>query len=119
MPSVERHNPPHLSDYEAAIRARLRLDVRDRQLAILRNTFPYWNIRYEHDRFGRCSWTAALVSTPMAVVVTAGVAQEVQCRDPVELMAVLTVTVLAPRVRSPNGSVSPWADPTIHEQHTD
>ncbi|MGA5763747.1 hypothetical protein [Nonomuraea bangladeshensis] len=77
-------------DWSDVIGAWTRLDVRDRQLAVLRNTFPYWAVGYELDSAGHCTWKAATTWPLTLEMVTAGVLRELQRSDPITLMADLT-----------------------------
>lgn len=82
------------SDHEAVIEEWLRLDLRDRQLSVLRNTFPNWNIGYEFAPSGRCVWTATAPWRLTLEMVTAGILRTVQRGDPIDLMAALTYQVV-------------------------
>ncbi|MGW0806863.1 hypothetical protein [Nonomuraea sp. NPDC002799] len=74
----------------SSLRAWLQLDVRDRQLSVLRNTFPNWEIGYEVGPSGLWIWRATARWTLTLEMVTAGMLREVQRGDPVSLMAALT-----------------------------
>ncbi|MFC5830635.1 hypothetical protein [Nonomuraea insulae] len=72
------------------IRAWVRLDVRERQLSVLCNTFPDWTIGYELGPADSWVWKATARWDLTLEMVTAGALPEVQCDNPVELMANLT-----------------------------
>ncbi|MEV4079436.1 hypothetical protein ACGFJC_52890 [Nonomuraea fuscirosea] len=74
---------------DAEIRAWLRLDIRDRQLAVLRTTFHPWRITYDLTSMGRV-WRAEPSWRLTLEEVTAGVQRIVECRNPIDLMADLT-----------------------------
>jgi len=62
-------------------------DLRGRQLSVLRNTYPGWDIDFERDSTGRVWWTAELCEAVTLEMVVAGV---VQCvRQPDALAATL------------------------------
>ncbi|MGP3917726.1 hypothetical protein [Nonomuraea sp. 10N515B] len=67
----------------------LRLDVRDRQLAVLRNTFPPWRITYGLTPTG-LGWRAEPSWRLTLEEVTVGVRRLLECRSPIDLMAELT-----------------------------
>lgn len=81
--------PVEPTAHDAEIRAWLRLDVRDRQLAVLRNTFHPWRISYDLTRTGLV-WRAGPSWRLTLEEVTAGVRRIVECRNPIDLMADLT-----------------------------
>ncbi|MGW0807204.1 hypothetical protein [Nonomuraea sp. NPDC002799] len=82
--------PMQAADHDAAIRAWLRLDIRDRQLSVLRNTFPRWHISYALDPDDRWVWTARTGRDLTSGAITTDVLQVVHRGNPVELMAALT-----------------------------
>lgn len=79
----------YLVDRGAAIRAWLRLDMRERQLSVLRNTYPGWDIRLEQDGFGHPWWTALLRQRVTVHMVTGGVMQGLRRRDAIALASAL------------------------------
>ncbi|MEU6718636.1 hypothetical protein ABZ897_44840 [Nonomuraea sp. NPDC046802] len=81
--------PVEPTAHDAEIRAWLRLDVRDRQLTVLRNTFRPWRITYDLTSTGLV-WRAEPSWRLTLEEVTAGVRQIVECRNPIGLMADLT-----------------------------
>lgn len=76
-------------DYEAMIAKWTQLDIRDRQLAVLRNTFRPWCIDY-HPTPAGLPWRAEPSWRLTLEEVTAGVRRIVECRNPIDLMADLT-----------------------------
>ncbi|MEV0386859.1 hypothetical protein [Nonomuraea sp. NPDC050643] len=77
--------PVESTAHDVEIRAWLRLDVRDRQLAVLRNTFHPWLITYDLTGVGLV-WRAGPSWRLTLEEVTAGVQRIVECRNPIDLM---------------------------------
>ncbi|MGW0807638.1 hypothetical protein [Nonomuraea sp. NPDC002799] len=69
--------------------AELQLDMRARQLSVLRNTYPGWSIAYEPDSTGRMWWTARLSHQITLEEATAGVLPFIQCQDAIALATTL------------------------------
>ncbi|NRQ39810.1 hypothetical protein HII36_49480 [Nonomuraea sp. NN258] len=65
------------------------LDWTARQLSVLSNTYPAWDIRHEPDAYGRFIWTASLRQRVTVWMVTAGIVQSVRQADPIALAATL------------------------------
>ncbi|MFC5834357.1 hypothetical protein [Nonomuraea insulae] len=90
MVLTNQDRPIHAADRVAVIQAWLRLDVRDRQLSVLRNTFPNWDISYALDPAGHWIWSAVARQELTLEMATAGAVRKVHSGDPVNLMAALT-----------------------------
>lgn len=69
--------------------AALLQDLRGRQLSVLRNTYPGWDIDFERDSAGRLWWTAELRKAVTVEMVAAGVVQCVRQPDAIALAATL------------------------------
>ncbi|MGW0810702.1 hypothetical protein [Nonomuraea sp. NPDC002799] len=69
--------------------AELQLEVRARQLSVLRNTYPGWGIAYEPDSTGRMWWTARLGHQITLEEATAGVLPFIQCQDAIAIATTL------------------------------
>ena len=69
--------------------AALILDLRGRQLSVLRSTYPGWDIDYESDGSGRMWWTAELRRMPTLEMATAGVMRSVRQEDAIALVSTL------------------------------
>lgn len=69
--------------------AALLQDLRERQLSVLRNTYPAWEIDVTPDRSGRAWWTAVLRRAFTLDLATAGVVQTVRQDDAIALAATL------------------------------
>ncbi|WP_431931688.1 hypothetical protein [Nonomuraea jabiensis] len=69
--------------------AALVLDLRGRQLSVLRNTYPGWDIDYESDGSGRMWWTAELRRMPTLDMATAGVMRNIRQHDAIALASTL------------------------------
>lgn len=64
-------------------------DTRQRNLAVLRNTFPDWTIRYVRSESGFWIWEATLRALATVEMIAAGVRQTVKRRDVIALMTAL------------------------------
>ncbi len=60
-----------------------------RQLSVLRNTYPAWDIDRERDSSGQAWWTARLCRQLTVEMVTAGVVRTGRRPDPIALMSAL------------------------------
>jgi hypothetical protein len=69
--------------------AAVKLDLRGRQLSVLRNTYPGWDIEYEPDAAGRMWWKARLRPSYTLEMATAGVLQFVERPDAIALASTL------------------------------
>ncbi|MGW0807424.1 hypothetical protein [Nonomuraea sp. NPDC002799] len=69
--------------------AELQLDMRSRQLSVLRNTYLGWSVAYEPDSAGRMWWTARLGHQITLEEATAGVLPFLQCEDAIALATTL------------------------------
>ncbi|MEV0623518.1 hypothetical protein AB0I81_60095 [Nonomuraea sp. NPDC050404] len=78
--------PVEPTAHASEIAAWLRLDVRDRQLVVLRNTFHPWQIAYTLTAAGLV-WRAEPSWRLTLEEVTAGVRRIVECRNLIDLMA--------------------------------
>ncbi|MEU7838173.1 MULTISPECIES: hypothetical protein [unclassified Nonomuraea] len=74
---------------EVVADAALLLDLRGRQLSVLRNTYPGWDIDYESDASGRMWWTAELRRTLTLEMATEGVMRIVRQEDAIALASTL------------------------------
>lgn len=61
----------------------------DRQLSVLRNTYPAWNIGIEHDERGLLWWAAVLPLTLTTEQLAIGVAPRMRQPDAIALAAAL------------------------------
>ncbi|MEV4352958.1 hypothetical protein [Nonomuraea sp. NPDC049625] len=87
--------------------AALVLDLRGRQLSVLRNTYPGWDIDYESDGSGRMWWTAELRRMPTLDMATAGVMRSVRQEDAIALASTLAwqsalLHTTRPGIRAPH-----------------
>ncbi|WP_433516958.1 hypothetical protein ACQP2T_16215 [Nonomuraea sp. CA-143628] len=73
----------------AAIRTWLELDLRDRQLAVLRLNFPQWVISYQFAQPGS-TWRAVPTWQLTVEQVAAGVLRQLERGNPIALMADLS-----------------------------
>ncbi|MFI7452397.1 hypothetical protein ACIBQX_33225 [Nonomuraea sp. NPDC049714] len=74
---------------QASALAALIQDLRDRQLAVLRGTYPAWDIALERDSTERLWWTA-VSRRPLTVELMAeGVMRIVRCEDAIALATAL------------------------------
>ncbi|MFG1696897.1 hypothetical protein [Nonomuraea sp. NPDC049309] len=64
-------------------------NLRERQLAVLRGTYPAWDIAQEHDWTGKLWWTAVPKQSLTVELVAAGVVRKVRCEDPIALATAL------------------------------
>ncbi|MFC4006855.1 hypothetical protein ACFOY2_06465 [Nonomuraea purpurea] len=80
---------PHTFQGTDVIREWLRLDIRDRQLAVLRNTYPAWNIDLVQDVAGAACWVATLCCELTPALVRAGVFKTIRQSDAIALAATL------------------------------
>lgn len=69
--------------------AALILDLRGRQLSVLRNTYPGWDIRYESNASGQMWWTAELRRTLTLEMATAGIMRTVRQENAIALASTL------------------------------
>ncbi|WP_327589056.1 hypothetical protein OHA25_20105 [Nonomuraea sp. NBC_00507] len=74
---------------QAMAQAALLQDVAGRQLLVLRNTYPAWDIDCERDATGNVSWTARLHPDLTPAMVAAGVLQTVRRLDAIALASTL------------------------------
>lgn len=74
---------------EVMAQAALLQDLRGRQLSVLRNTYPGWDIDIERDSAGQLWWTAELCKAVTVEMVAAGVVQCVRQPDAIALAATL------------------------------
>jgi hypothetical protein len=74
---------------EAMAQAALLLDLRGRQLSVLRNTYPGWDIDFERSVSGQVWWTAELRKAFTVEMVAAGVVQCIRQPDAIALAATL------------------------------
>lgn len=74
---------------QASALAALTQDLRDRQLAVLRGTYPAWDIALDRDFRERLRWTA-VPRRPLTVeFVAEGVMRIVHCEDAIALATAL------------------------------
>ncbi|MEV4553914.1 hypothetical protein [Nonomuraea wenchangensis] len=78
---------PHSGGEDA--QTELLRDWADRQLAMLRHTYPAWEIEREQDELGQVWWTARLVPVFTAASAKAGVRPVVQEPDAIALAGTL------------------------------
>jgi hypothetical protein len=83
------HWTADLDIHQVVTDAALLVDVRGRQLSVLRNTYPGWDIEYESDAFGHVWWTAQLRRTLTLEMATAGVMRTVHREDVITLASTL------------------------------
>ncbi|MEU4228652.1 hypothetical protein AB0F17_30535 [Nonomuraea sp. NPDC026600] len=69
--------------------AALVLDLRGRQLSVLRNTYPGWDIHYESNASGQMWWTAELRRTLTLEMATAGIMRTVRQENAIALASTL------------------------------
>ncbi|MEV0619624.1 hypothetical protein AB0I81_40340 [Nonomuraea sp. NPDC050404] len=99
---MSRNDPAVQPDHDAVIGAWLALEPRDRQLAVLRLSFPQWAITHEYTANG-WAWVAVLPTWHLTEdFVAVGVLQRLERTNPVALMADLstqrnTIHYLTPR----------------------
>ncbi|MGP3921437.1 hypothetical protein [Nonomuraea sp. 10N515B] len=74
---------------QAVAQAALLQDVAGRQLSVLRNTYPVWDIERERDSSGNVWWTARLLPDLTPAMVAAGVLQIVRRVDAIALASTL------------------------------
>ncbi|SDL72556.1 hypothetical protein SAMN05421874_1284 [Nonomuraea maritima] len=74
---------------EAMAQAALVQDLRGRQLSVLRNTYPGWDIDAPNDSSGAQSWTARLRIPLTFELMTAGAQQSVAQVDAIALASAL------------------------------
>lgn len=75
--------------HEVVAQAALKQDLRGRQLSVLRNTYPAWDISYARDASGCRWWTAALRQPLTVELVAAGVMSPVRREDAIALASTL------------------------------
>lgn len=101
----ELHTLVHAADQQARdvlARAAIHQDVRTRQLNVLRNTYPAWDIDLERDGFGQLRWIARLRWRVTVRMVTAGIMQSLRRDDAIALASTLAwQTSLLHSVRGP------------------
>lgn len=71
------------------VEAALQQDVRGRQLSVLRNTYPAWDIDIEPDAFGQPRWVARLRRRVSVQMTVAGVVQGFWREDAIALASTL------------------------------
>lgn len=71
------------------VEAALHQDVQARQLSVLRNTYPAWDIDIEPDAFGCPRWVALLRRRVSVRLTTAGVVQSLWREDAIALASTL------------------------------
>ncbi|SDJ35578.1 hypothetical protein [Nonomuraea jiangxiensis] len=64
-------------------------DWRERQLSVLRNTYPLWNVEQVRNLAGEVWWTARLRHEATPELAVAGVSPYVEQADPIALAATL------------------------------
>jgi len=69
--------------------AAVTLDLRSRQLSVLRNTYPGWRIEYEPDSAGRMWWTSRLLPQFTLEMSVAGVLRFIRQPDAIALASML------------------------------
>ncbi|TDE38813.1 hypothetical protein E1295_33195 [Nonomuraea mesophila] len=96
--------------------AALVLDLRGRQLSVLRNTYPGWDIDYQSDAFGRVWWTAELRRTLTLEMATAGVMRSVRQEDAIALASTLAwQSALLHNIALAEGRHTPRPPATPHD----
>lgn len=88
---AELHALTRIADQKVrqAVAEALALDLRGRQLSVLRNTYPGWDIDHESDASGRVSWTAELSRTLTLEMATAGVMRTIRQENAIALASTL------------------------------
>lgn len=69
--------------------AALLMDVKGRQLSVLRNTYPRWDIAIERDQSGQLVWIANLHGKVTLEMATAGVYPIIRQDDAISMAAFL------------------------------
>jgi hypothetical protein len=64
-------------------------DLIARQLSVLRNTYPLWDVDLDRDLLDRAWWTAVLRRTVTLDMARAGILHTVRARDAIALAATL------------------------------
>lgn len=74
---------------QASVAADLVQDLREQQLAVLRGTYPAWDIALAHDRTGKLWWTAVPSRSLTIELMAEGAARMVRREDAIALAAAL------------------------------